>query len=168
MYCRWDWGTPLAFVCPFPNPPHPWSPASEHNRKGVFSAHLRRMAGAGSALSARPPVSRDRSAQSAREQRQRSIRVQTCVPLYMLHRMYICWEHARFCVSPPCVLRPLARGPCQEGGHSDAPPFPPSHHRPRPVPASCPPVCPCPQLCPRFDRPEAATKRGHPSNFLYI
>lgn len=27
--------------------------------------------------------------------------------IYMLHRMYICWEHARFSrVSPPCVVRP--------------------------------------------------------------
>lgn len=40
--------------------------------------------------------------------------------IYMLHRMYICWEHARFsCVSPPCVVRPAAEpqpGPCQVGG----------------------------------------------------
>ena len=37
------------------------------------------------------------------------------------------------------------------------------------TPGQCPPVrppvCPCPQLCPRFDRPDAAPPWGRPSNF---
>lgn len=90
--------------------------------------------------------------------------------IYMLHRMYICWEHARFSrVSPPpCVVRLSARGPCREGGSGDAR----LPHAATTGPSQSPPVrlpvCPCPQLCPRFDRPDAAPRRGRPSNFLYI
>lgn len=31
--------------------------------------------------------------------------------IYMLHRMYICWEHARFCVSLLCVVCSTAQSP---------------------------------------------------------
>lgn len=31
--------------------------------------------------------------------------------IYMLYRMYICWEHARFCVSLLCVVCSTAQSP---------------------------------------------------------
>lgn len=31
--------------------------------------------------------------------------------IYMLYRMYICWEHARFCVSLLCVMCSTAQSP---------------------------------------------------------
>lgn len=84
--------------------------------------------------------------------------------IYMLHRMYICWEHARFSrVSPPpCVVRPSARGPCREGGYGDARPPGAATTGPSQSPPVRPPVRLCPQLCPRFDRPDAAPTLGPP------
>lgn len=84
--------------------------------------------------------------------------------IYMLHRMYICWEHARFSrVSPPPrVVRPSARGPCREGGRGDARLPHAATAGPSQPPPVRPPVRPCPQLCPRFDRPDAAPRPGLP------
>jgi hypothetical protein len=86
--------------------------------------------------------------------------------IYMLHRMYICWEHARFSrVSPLCVVRPAAQSPnpapVEDGGSRDAP-SPCSTTGLGQSSPVCPPVCPCPQLCPRFDRPDAAPCLGRP------
>lgn len=79
--------------------------------------------------------------------------VQTRVPsIYMSHRMYICWERARF----PAVLTSAwapGRGlkPCPISCSTTGP------SQPQPV---CPPVRLCLRLCPRFSRPDAAPVTG--------
>lgn len=68
----------------------------------------------------------------------RSTYTPVCPSIYMSHRMYICWEHARFSV----CHAPLSKGPCGEGGSSDAP-FPTQPPPPGPLPAglsACPSV----------------------------
>lgn len=58
--------------------------------------------------------------------------------IYMLHRMYICWEHARFSrVSPPVRRAPRNTephpGPCRAGSYRDALPVQPPPARASPA-----------------------------------
>lgn len=147
-------------LCSFPLPVRPIPGVHPGNAKGraVTDRTQRDRPSPGAAV----PRARE-SGDSARSM---------CTPvrpsIYMSHRMYICWEHARFSlVSPPCVVRSSARGPCGKGAPTMPPP-PRSHHRPGLRPPVRLPVRPCPRQCPRFDRPDAAPTRGRPSNFLYI
>lgn len=156
----WTGGTPFASVLPVSNPPpQPWSQPG--SARVWTRAQLQQNVSAGppSPEAAAPTWLRSRGST-------RFVYKPVYPSIYMLHRMYICWEHARFCrVLLPCVVHSSAPGPCWEGGPQPGRPFPHSHHQPRPVPL---PACLCPQFCPCFDRPEAAPDPGHPSNFLYI
>lgn len=139
-----DWGTPLASVCPLSSPPRrPWSPARERVRKG-FATTVHR-----------PPATPGTSAPTPRgSDSARSVYKPVSPSIYMLHRMYICWELARFSrVSPLCSPQHGALA----GERAKATTTGPSQS-----PQVRPPVSPCPQLCPRFDRPEAAPSLGLP------
>lgn len=79
--------------------------------------------------------------------------------IYMLYRMYICWEHARFCVSLLCVVCSTAQSPklALAGVGATVMPLPQCNHRHRRHHhGQSPPVRLCSQLCPRFNRPDAA------------
>lgn len=85
--------------------------------------------------------------------------------IYMLHRMYICWEHARFCVSLLCVLCSTAQSPnlalAGVGAEVMLLPqqIPPSPPRPAPT---------CPFVFSAVHASIGLMQPPFPCNFLYI
>lgn len=85
--------------------------------------------------------------------------------IYMLHRMYICWEHARFCVSLLCVLCSTAQSPnlALAGVRAEVmllpQQIPPSPPRPAPT---------CPFVFSAVHASIGLMQPPFPCNFLYI
>lgn len=76
--------------------------------------------------------------------------------IYMLHRMYICWEHARFCVSLLCVMCSTAQSPNLALAGVGAEVMPLLQANTTITTTASPHLSVCVLSCPRFNRPDAA------------